>query len=111
MLVHLLVALLLIVVVLMQQRGGGMSSVFGGGGGVESIFGGGGAAPFMIKLTAVLATLFMITSLSLVLLSARRPRPAGMIQKSRSTQTAPPQAPQQAPASPFSGAAPESGGK
>ncbi len=71
---HLLVAILLVIVVLFQQpQKGGMASVFGGG---ESIFGGGGAAPFMTKLTSGLAIVFMITSLTLVLLSAHRARSA-----------------------------------
>ncbi len=108
---HLLVAILLIIVVLMQQRGGGMSSVFGGGGGVESIFGGGGAAPFMIRLTAILATLFMITSLALVLLSVRQPRATGVLEQTKPVPTAPQTAPQQAPATPLRGAVPESGGR
>ncbi len=70
--IHLLVAVLLVIVVLFQQpQKGGVASVFGGG---ESIFGGGGAAPFMTKLTSGLAILFMITSLTLVLLSAQRTR-------------------------------------
>uniref|UniRef100_A0A7C6A9T8 Protein-export membrane protein SecG n=1 Tax=candidate division WOR-3 bacterium TaxID=2052148 RepID=A0A7C6A9T8_UNCW3 len=69
---HLLVTILLVIVVLFQQpQKGGMASVFGGG---ESIFGGGGAAPFMAKLTSGLAIVFMITSLTLVLLSAQRAR-------------------------------------
>ncbi len=67
---HILVCVVLVVVVLFQQpQKGGIASVFGGG---ESVFGGGGAAPFMAKLTTGLAILFMITSLSLVLISAQR---------------------------------------
>jgi len=62
---------LVIVVLFQQPQKGGVASVFGGG---ESIFGGGGAAPFMTKLTSGLAILFMITSLTLVLLSAQRSR-------------------------------------
>ncbi len=70
---HMLVAVLLILIVLIQQpQKGGMASIIGGG---ESVFGGGGAAPFMTKLTAGAAILFMITSLTLVLLSARQNRP------------------------------------
>jgi len=69
--VHLLVSVVLVLVVLMQQpQKGGMASIMGGG---ESIFGGGGAAPFMTRLTTVLAVVFMLTSLGLVLLSSRRP--------------------------------------
>ncbi len=70
--IHFLVAVLLILVVLLQQpQKGGMSTVFGGG---ESIFGGGGISPFMTKLTSALAVLFMLTSLLLVLTSARSTR-------------------------------------
>jgi preprotein translocase subunit SecG len=69
---HLLVTVLLVIVVLFQQpQKGGVANVFGGG---ESVFGGGGAAPFMARLTSGLAILFMITSLTLVLLSAQRSR-------------------------------------
>lgn len=77
---HILVCIVLVVIVLFQQpQKGGVAGVFGGG---ESIFGGGGAAPFMTKLTSGLAILFMITSLVLVLLSARRTQPSQV----RSTQ-------------------------
>ncbi|MEO0070145.1 MAG: preprotein translocase subunit SecG [candidate division WOR-3 bacterium] len=70
---HLLVAILLVLVVLIQQhQKGGLGTIFGGG---ESIFGGGGAAPFMAKITSALAVAFMLTSLGLVLLSARRIQP------------------------------------
>ncbi len=71
---HIFACILLIIIVLFQQpQKGGVTSILGGG---ESIFGGGGAAPFMTKLTSGLAILFMITSLSLVLISSRRVRPA-----------------------------------
>jgi len=69
---HILACVVLVIVVLFQQpQKGGVTSVFGGG---ESVFGGGGAAPFMTKLTSGLAILFMITSIVLVLSSARRTR-------------------------------------
>ncbi len=71
---HLLVAILLVLVVLIQQpQKGGLGTIFGGG---ESIFGGSGAAPFMAKITSALAVAFMLTSLGLVLFSARRIRTA-----------------------------------
>jgi len=67
-----MVTVLLVIVVLFQQpQKGGAANVFGGG---ETVFGGGGAAPFMTRLTTGLAILFMITSLTLVLLSAQRSR-------------------------------------
>ncbi len=77
---HLLVSILLVLVVLIQQpQKGGLTTIFGGG---ESIFGGGGAAPFMAKITSVLAIAFMLTSLGLVLMGVRRVRsspPAGTL--------------------------------
>lgn len=67
---HLLVSILLVLVVLIQQpQKGGLGTIFGGG---ESIFGGGGAAPLIAKITTALAVAFMLTSLGLVLISARR---------------------------------------
>jgi preprotein translocase subunit SecG len=63
--IHIIVALLLIVVVLMQQsKGAGLSPVFGAG---QSVFGAGGATPFLSKMTAVLAVLFMVTSILLAI--------------------------------------------
>lgn len=71
---HLLVAILLVLVVLIQQpQKGGLGTIFGG----ESIFGGGGAAPFMAKITSALAVAFMLTSLGLVLVGARRIKVTG----------------------------------
>jgi preprotein translocase subunit SecG len=71
---HLLVAILLVLVVLIQQpQKGGLGTILGGG---ESIFGGGGAAPFMAKITSALAVAFMLTSLGLVLVGARRVKTA-----------------------------------
>ena len=84
---HILVAFLLVVVILMQQRGGGLSTVFGGSS--ESVFGGGGAAPFMIKLTSILAAVFAITSLSLVLMTKARRAPVTPKEKPVPTQPVP----------------------
>jgi len=78
--IHILVCVALIVIVLLQQsRGAGLSSVFGGGG--QSLFGGRGAAPFFVKATTVCAVLFMLTTLSLALLSARRRAPKTAIER------------------------------
>lgn len=89
---HLLVAVLLVLVVLIQQpQKGGMASILGGG---ESVFGGGGAAPFMAKVTTGLAIAFMVTSLGLVLISARRARPSVA---PRTTQNQPTPAPAEQP--------------
>ena len=66
--VHITACLALILVVLLQA-GRGMGSLFGGG---ESFFGSLGPAGFLKKLTVGAAVVFMLTSLSLALLSARK---------------------------------------
>lgn len=78
--IHLFICVVLIVVVLLQQsRGAGLSSVFGGGG--QSLFGGRGAAPLLIKTTTACAILFMLTTLSLALISAKRGAPKTAIER------------------------------
>ncbi len=66
--IHIFVAFALVVVILLQSgsRGGGLASAFGGGGGgTGAVFGGRGAAPFLTKLTAVLASVLIITCITL----------------------------------------------
>jgi preprotein translocase subunit SecG len=80
---HVLVCFLLVLVVLFQQpQKGGMTSILGGS---ESIFGGGGAAPLMTKITSVLAAAFMITSISIVLISAKRATSRVPVQQTETT--------------------------
>ena len=69
--VHIIAAVLLVVVVLIQRgRGGGLVESFSG---VESMFGT-KTSQFLTKSTAVFATIFLLTSISLALLSARQSR-------------------------------------
>jgi len=69
--IHILVCVFLIVLVLLQPgKGGGLGSVFGGGSS-DSVFGSSGAAPFLTKLTRLLALIFVVTSLSLGYFSVR----------------------------------------
>ena len=71
MIIHVLVAILLIVVILIQRgRGGGLVESFSG---MESMFGT-KTNQFLTRTTAVLATLFLFTSISLALLAARQTR-------------------------------------
>ncbi len=70
---HLLIAAALIIVVLLQAgKGGGLAGVFGGGGGGQTVFGGRGAASFLSKATAVLGAAFMVSALTLAVMSSRR---------------------------------------
>lgn len=70
---HVLACLILILVILLQAgRGGGLAETFGGGGGgFQNIFGT-KASTFLTRLTAVFAVVFLATSLTLAILSAKR---------------------------------------
>ena len=70
--VHVIVALFLIAVVLLQGGRGGLGEALGGAA-AQSLFGG-GANTVMTRITAVAATLFMVTCLSLAMLSTARGR-------------------------------------
>jgi len=69
MFLHALISILLVVVILMQAgRGGGLTESFAS---AESMFGA-QTNEFMIKATTVIATLFLLTSLGLAILSAQK---------------------------------------
>lgn len=68
MVVHVIVCIALIIVVLLQTgKGAAMGAAFGGGS--QTLFGSRGAGNFMTKATAVIGAMFMITSLSLSIVS------------------------------------------
>ena len=70
--VHVIVSLLLVTVILLQSgKGGGLAAGFGGPSAGAEVFGGAGAAGFLEKATAVLAVIFMATSLSMAYLSSQ----------------------------------------
>lgn len=67
--VHIVSCLFLILVVLLQQgKGGGLGGAFGGG--ATQVFGGRGAGNLMTRITAICATLFILTSVALAWLSS-----------------------------------------
>ena len=70
--VHVGLALFLIVIILLQGGRGGLGETLGGAA-AQSLFGG-GANTVMTKLTAIFASLFMVTSLSLAALSTAHGR-------------------------------------
>ncbi len=72
--IHILIALALIVLVLLQQgKGADAGANFGGGSSSSSsVFGSGGSATFLSRTTAILATLFFITSLTLAYLGSQQ---------------------------------------
>ena len=69
---HILVCFALIGVVLLQSGRGGLSEALGGAG-AQSLFGG-GAATILTRITAVCASIFVVTCLSLAYLSTVRGR-------------------------------------
>ena len=63
--IHLLVAIFLVVVILLQRSSGGALDGLGGGSGASSFLSARGTGNLLTKATAILATLFFVTSLSL----------------------------------------------
>ncbi|MEO5378697.1 MAG: preprotein translocase subunit SecG [Magnetococcus sp. DMHC-6] len=78
--IHILVSLSLIFVVLLQRGSGAdMGAAFGGSS--QNLFGARGSGSFLGKMTAGLATVFMITSLSLAFFTNQSPTTSVMDQK------------------------------
>lgn len=77
--VHILVALAIIGLVLMQHgKGADMGAAFGSGAS-GSLFGATGSANFLSRMTAVLATVFFITSLTLAYVASSKPKTTGSV--------------------------------
>jgi len=72
--IHAVLALAIIGVVLMQRGKGAEAGAGFGAGASGTVFGARGSATFLSKATAVLITLFFITSLSLAYMAANRPK-------------------------------------
>ncbi|NQY91564.1 MAG: preprotein translocase subunit SecG [Deltaproteobacteria bacterium] len=71
--VHIVAAVVLIGVVLLQSgKGADMGAAFGGGGGGSTVFGPSGPGNMLTRLTTIMAIVFMATSLTLAVLSAKR---------------------------------------
>jgi preprotein translocase subunit SecG len=70
---HVLVCVLIIGLVLMQKGKGADAGAAFGSGSSGTVFGAKGAANFLSRSTAVLATLFFASSLSLAYLGSNRP--------------------------------------
>lgn len=77
--VHVLVAVAMIALVLLQQgKGAEMGASFGAGSS-QTVFGAAGAAGFLVKLTAVLAAVFFVTSLTLAVYARKQAVGVGLI--------------------------------
>ncbi len=76
---HLLVAIFLVCFILMQKSGGGALDGLGGGSGASNFLNARGTSNFLTKTTAVLATIFFLTSISLSIYYKNVERKAGSI--------------------------------
>jgi preprotein translocase subunit SecG len=94
--VHVLVCLIMIGVILLQAgKGAEIGAAFGGSS--QTIFGSRGATTFLSKMTIAAASLFMLTSLSLSILSKGRSVASSIVDTLPPAATTP--APAQTPAS------------
>jgi preprotein translocase subunit SecG len=76
---HVLIALAIIGLVLLQHgKGADMGSGFGGGAS-SSLFGATGSANFLSRATAVLATIFFLSSLALAYFATQKPQESGSV--------------------------------
>ncbi|MBI1778854.1 MAG: preprotein translocase subunit SecG [Proteobacteria bacterium] len=99
-LIHILMAIALIGVVLLQRtEGGGLG--FGGGGGGGNFMTTRGTANLLTRMTAILATCFMATSLLLVVLGSQSGRPRSIVDDLRTPLSVPAVPAPAAPAQPI----------
>ena len=97
---HILFAISLVVLVLLQHgKGADMGAAFGSGAS-GSLFGASGSANFMSRTTAVLATLFFLTSIALTYFSLGQRHSQGIMGKIPTAPAQTQSVPAPAPAAP-----------
>jgi preprotein translocase subunit SecG len=96
--VHIIVAVAVIALVLLQHgKGADMGAAFGSGS-AGSLFGATGSANFLSRSTAILATLFFLTSLGLAYFGLQQHKPASVLERAAVPATSTqPAAPAQVP--------------
>ena len=99
---HVLVAVGLIILVLLQQGKGADAGAAFGSGASGTVFGSQGSASFLTRTTAILATLFFITSLSLAYLANQQAEPKSVVEKVQAVKPAEETKPVEKPAAPVS---------
>ena len=77
--VHMLVALLIVVLVLVQRGKGADAGAGFGAGASGTVFGARGSSSFFSRVTAVLATMFFATSLTLAYLAGQTTAPTSIL--------------------------------
>ncbi len=79
---HVGVALLIVVLVLLQRGKGASAGTGFGAGASGTVFGSRGSSSFLSRATALLATLFFATSLSLAYLAGQQTAPTSILEQS-----------------------------
>lgn len=88
--IHLLVAIFLVAVILMQRSSGGALDGLGGGSGASSLLSVRGTGNMLTKVTAVLATIFFVTSISLsIYYKGTDKKPSSILEQAPITSSAP----------------------
>ncbi len=76
--------LLTFVILIQSSKGGGLAGTFGGGADTfGSVFGGKGSAPFLQKITAILATLFLVIAIIMGMITRGNVSQSSLVQKER----------------------------
>ena len=78
---HIFIALCMIGLILLQRGKGADAGAAFGAGASGTVFGASGSANFLSRATAVLATLFFVTSLSLAYLGSRPVTPDSLLEQ------------------------------
>jgi preprotein translocase subunit SecG len=94
---HIIIAIGVIAMVLLQHgKGADMGAAFGSGSS-GSLFGATGSSNFLSRSTAILATLFFLTSLALAYFGLQQHKPASVLDRTAVPSTTQPAAPAQIP--------------
>lgn len=87
---HIIVGLFLILVILLQAGKGAAIGASLGSAGSQAMFGSSGAGNFLTKLTTAAAIIFMVTSLSLAVISSKRDQDSIITEVEETTEQVPP---------------------
>jgi len=94
---HVIVGLFLILVILLQAGKGAAMGASLGSAGSQAMFGSSGAGNFLTKLTTGAAITFMVTSLSLAVISSKKDQDSVITKTEETTEQVPPAAKEELP--------------
>ena len=89
---HIIVGFFLILVILLQAGKGAAMGASLGSAGSQAMFGSSGAGNFLTKLTTGAAITFMVTSLSLAVISSKKDQDSVITEMEETTEQSPPAA-------------------